>query len=253
MNAIFCRFPLINAVLSRSQNGMIFNEVIPGSRTSFVIHKSGFSFLALEDGEVIDDRIFEFFRVTDEIPSYFHIYDAADELIHGIAGRDRLFGFRLRKRIQLKYTTGTAHFSSVHELPAGYKICRISQENFGELSVFGLALDSKFWNSATDFLSEGFGYAVYNAEGMAVSVCYAACVANRVAEIDVATLPGFQRKGLAKAAVIAFVKHSIDVGIIPNWDCFEDNAGSLSTARSLFFEATHEYNFISIFKKSDER
>ncbi len=73
---------------------------------------------------------------------------------------------------------------------------------------------------------------------------------NGVAEIDVATLPDFRMKGFAKLVVGRFVDYCLDNGITANWDCFEDNLGSLKTAEHLGFKFIRSYNFLSIFNKT---
>ena len=78
--------------------------------------------------------------------------------------------------------------------------------------------------------------------------CVAEC-GEHTAEIDVVTLAEYQRKGLARVVVNAFVEYCINHNIVANWDCFQDNHGSLKTAGSIGFERTMSYNFLSIFNK----
>ena len=121
--------------------------------------------------------------------------------------------------------------------------------SINDVCFFNLGITEKFWNSKKDFLDNGFGFIVLNNLNKPVSICYAACIANNEAEIDVATLNDFQQKGLAKVAVSAFVEHCVNNKIGANWDCFEDNTGSLRTALSLNFKKITDYSLLSIYEK----
>ena len=133
---------------------------------------------------------------------------------------------------------------------ATFRIERISIQNFDKLLEFNLGLANKYWRSKLDFIKNGFGFCVFNDLGEPVSICYSACVANQTAEIDVATLPQFQNNGLASWVVNFFVKHCIENNIHANWDCFEDNHGSLRTAKRVGFIQVAQYNLLSIYNKS---
>ena len=61
-------------------------------------------------------------------------------------------------------------------------------------------------------------------------------VSNNKAEIDVATHVGFRKKGFAKEAVLGFIKLCSNCGIIPLWDCYENNIASVQTAISIGME-----------------
>ena len=235
-------FPLINAVLDRVQQGRVFRDTDAGAW--YILHKAGFSLLTepVDPGGVLD-----FFLQSEAIPGYFHVYNAPGGLIRVCSERSDDVNIRIRKRIQLR--PGPDRPLKQMDAAEGFRVRPVDAGDLEKLSVFRLSLEHRFWSSASDFLEKGLGYCVWNEAGMPVSLCYAACVARETAEIDVATLPDFQRKGLARLAVGAFVQACTDRGITANWDCFEENAGSLRTAESLGFRQTTSYNFLSIFNK----
>lgn len=236
-------FPLINAVLSGKQEGRIFE--LSGSDTVFIQHKSSFSWL--QANELIDVKmVLDFFLQEKKLLPYFHIYNPPGGLIDEIKS-DARFGIKLRKRIQLSYLKDTVDKSV--NLPTGFSAVEINESNFDQLDVFGLNLATKFWRSKEDFLKHGYGVVIASASGKPASVCYTSCIANAVAEIDIASLPEFQGKGLAKYAALKFIDMSIKKEIQANWDCFEDNISSLKTAQSLGFQKIGSYNFLSVFKK----
>jgi RimJ/RimL family protein N-acetyltransferase len=239
-------FPLINAVLANLQDGKIFKD----SKTDelfYIIHKSGFSYLINTDTQRLPDMFIQLLE-SNQTPQYFHVYAPPTELTSVCNKISELINIRVRKRIQLNYKVEKIHNSKL-QIPGKYKIQRISSENFRDLQVFNLLIERKYWKSEDDFLKSGFGFFVSNESGLPVSVCYSACVVNNVAEIDIATLPEFQQRGLAKLAVSAFVEFCNANGVNANWDCFEENAGSLKTAESVGFSYVSSYNFLSIFKK----
>ena len=234
-------FPLINAVLSGNQEGNIFE--LSGSDAVFVQHKSSFSWL--QATEVTDiKQVLNFFIQEKKLLPYFHIYDAPVNLTEAIKADER-FGIKLRKRIQLSYLKDTVDNSM--NLPTGFSAVDINESNFDQLDVFGLNLAGKFWKSKEYFLKHGYGVVIKSAAGKLACVCYTCCIADAVAEIDIATLPEFQGKGLAKYATLKFIEKSITKGIKANWDCFEDNTGSLKTAKSNGFVMAKEYVFLSLY------
>ena len=239
---IFTPFPLINSVVWGKQEGKIFTL----GDNFFILHKSGFSYFKLKDGFDDYPALINFILQTKELPVYFHVYDASQKLYDVCLGFKEKLNIKMRNRIQLKYK-GSALPGVSSNMPEGFYARQITQENFSSLAVFNLALEGKFWKSAADFTHNGFGFVVFTKAGDPVSICYSACVANKVAEIDVATLPGFQQKGLAKEVVYKFVNHCLANNMIANWDCFEENMGSIKTAMSVGFENVFSYEFLSIY------
>ncbi len=235
-------FPLINAVVSGEQQGKIFRD----ENNYFIIHKAGFSLLKT----VSDDRYYDilhFMLQEKNTPPYFHIYDPPEQLVKECEQNDHI-NTKLRNRIQLKFTNNKSLAPEV-ALPENYSIEKITVNNFESLSLFGLDIACKFWNSKDDFLKNGFGFCVFNGQHEPVSICYTACLANNEAEIDIATVAAYQQKGLARAATTEFVNHCIKKKINANWDCFEDNYGSIKTAERIGFHQSYQYSLLSIFIK----
>jgi len=233
-------FPLINAVLLGVQQGNIFED----ETNLFIIHKAGFSFFKQKKAAANYDNFIKLILNSSSIPRYFHVYDPPEELISQL-GKNAHIQTRIRKRIHLKYVD--ERFSFKFSADENFSVQRITSDNFESLSVFDLQITSKFWNSKEDFLKNGFGFFVFAKKNEPVSVCYTACVADGEAEIDIATLGRYQKKGLAKKAASSFVQHCINNNIIANWDCFEDNIASLRVAEQIGFSQKRSYIFLSIF------
>lgn len=233
-------FPLINAVLNGVQQGNIFED----ETSLLIIHKAGFSFFKPKNAAVDYSNFTKLILSSPDVPKYFHIYDPPVELIAAL-NKDNRFQTRIRKRIHLKHTG--KRLSLKFSAAENYPVQEITENNFESFSVFDLDIANKFWSSKEDFLNNGFGFFVTAEDNKPVSVCYAACVASGQAEIDIATLKPYQQKGLAKTATEKFVEHCIDNNVTANWDCFEDNNGSLKVAEQVGFKASLNYNFLSIF------
>jgi RimJ/RimL family protein N-acetyltransferase len=240
-------FPLINAVLMGLQDGLVFRDE-EDDPSLFILHKSGFSYF-IDKSKIDYDGILNWLVGSIKTPTYFHVYNAEQPLISFCEGKKDQINIKVRKRVQLKFK-GEKNPPKEFPPPLNYSVRRINSENFKKLSIFNLELENKFWRSEMNFIDDGFGYCVFNEADLPVSICYSACIARQKAEIDVATLPQFQNKGLAKCAVNSFVNHCNENDIIANWDCFEDNLGSLRTAESIGFEQIANYDLLSIFNKT---
>ena len=181
------------------------------------------------------------------IPQYIHIYDAAPGLVDYVTARPDEFGCKVRKRVQLQY-------QKAHIAPQAFyaaidvEATEINEGNIASLAPLGLDLEHRFWDSKEHFINQGYGIFL-TAEAVPVAVCYAAAVGNRLAEVDILTDPAHQKKGLAKYAAALFVEQSLKRGIETNWDCFEDNPGSLRTANALGFTAVKSYQLLSLYLK----
>jgi RimJ/RimL family protein N-acetyltransferase len=235
-----CPFPIINAVLDHRQKGAVYSI----AHSTFILHKSAFSFLSAP-GESYDE-IIDFFISSEEIPGYFHIYDASEKLIAACENRSEALNIKVRHRVQLQYRKPNHPAIALGD---GVSIEGIDGKNFDSLSVFNLDLGNKFWGGREDFLQNGLGVCLFKEAGRPATVCYAASIARGIAEIDIATLPEYRQMGFAKEALKAFIQNSLAMGITPNWDCFTDNTASLKTAQALGFSELKRYVFLSVFNK----
>jgi hypothetical protein len=232
-------FPITQSVINGSQKGSVFQF----GQNYFILHKAGFS--SLIHSTNCFEELLDLFR-SEYIPEYFHLYNSPEVLVAKLEELKSEFNFKIRTRIQLEYIY--KDFLSVNKID-GFLVKNVNSSNFDQLQELGLMLDSKFWNSNDDFISGARGLVATDKIGNPVSICYAASLANQKAEIDVLTVDKFRGKGLAKTLVSYFVNNCISDNIIPNWDCFEDNFGSINTALSLNFLECKKYNFLSIFKQ----
>jgi hypothetical protein len=243
-NQLHSSFPIIQAVIEGVQKGQIFSNA---QNDYWVLHKAGFSevFLNRDDGNGLVD----FISKTNELPKYFHMYSPSVKLVDVFKSSTEIFNVHERDRVQLKYN-GQKMNGSFSGESDGFISTEVTLDNIDSLAVFNLDLENKFWNGKEDFAKNAVGVFIKDEQNNPLSFCYAAAVAGQTAEIDVVTNELHRGKGLAKSVVAKFIRHCEKNGIIPNWDCFENNIASLVTAKNLNFLFVKKYQFVSIFKKT---
>lgn len=220
-------YPLISAVLNRSQDGVVFANHEDQPTTFYVEHQFGFS-------QIFGIRDISFFKglrkylLIDQAfhPQKIRLYSPKYEnFLQGDAEISERCQFRLKDE------------SNLFPEPCQYNISieNVTYKNAKEIdSAVKLDLFSRFWKNKVDFLEHGMAK-VLKYDGKYASICYASAVADNIAEIDIATLPKYRQRGFGKIVCSAFIRACLDNGIKPNWDCFTNNTGSMRLAHSLGF------------------
>ncbi|BCA94975.1 hypothetical protein TUM19329_13360 [Legionella antarctica] len=150
-----------------------------------------------------------------------------------------------------RFAIDTNHFTreqspSLHQ--EKIKVEQVNEMNIGLISeAFGVV--RHFWRNAEDFIVRSNAVVIFY-EGKPASICYSAAQASNRVEIDVLTLPEYRNLGLGKQAVNHFVLRCFDLSLIPLWDCFTNNSGSMMLCKSIgFYPITDPYPFFTINKK----
>lgn len=238
-------FPLIGAVLEGKQIGSVYVDKLINPKIVLVVHKFRFAQIISEDStnaiwnmvcKVIDNEKDHKGNTFNKI----RFYCANPDFIKYLSTVNK-YNLQLGERVRF--------------LPNEYLKIE-SVENF-QLSKNDIELlneqhqiqtGSRFWNNNEDFFRNSYSYCVK--EGNIIkSICYAAAVSNNKAEIDVATHIRFRKKGFAKKAVLGFLKLCSTRGIVPLWDCYENNIASVKTAISIGFKKYFSYHFLIISSK----
>ncbi|SMP72130.1 GNAT acetyltransferase [Desulfonatronum zhilinae] len=234
-------FPIIGMVLEAKQDGWIMaaNPLEPSSL--LVVHKFGFcQVVDLVPNNPLDHAIVEVLSgrtVYDFLPSKLRVYAVTNTWFSAIQADAR---YTVEESQRVRFLPGDAPMiARPHET--------LTMENIYDVSAaLGLELGSRFWNSSADAVLQGLGCFLRDAHGNPASLCYAAAVSNNTAEIDVMTHPELRAQGLAVRAVQAFVGQCRERGIIPLWDCFANNSGSVQTALRCGFNRSYAYRFLTI-------
>lgn len=96
------------------------------------------------------------------------------------------------------------------------------------------------WESDAHFCKHGAGhFFLVNSE--MISVCTSPYVSDNYAEIDVITIDGYRRKGLATRLAVEFIKDCLARQLTPNWSCHSNNFESNKLAIKLGFEKLDEH------------
>lgn len=247
-NAAQMQFPLIRAVLERQQQGVVLVDTKEDPRLVLVTTNYGFTYVF---GSSLDEQSLK--RLVTDVCAhprlkgrYLLWYDPPRYCQQVM---DSLSGSVVRKRTRVQLRFNQEHYPSCAgqsgRLTAKTLIQRIDQDILSQLKPFKLDIGGRFWRSEIDFLQNGFGF-VIRVDQTIASVCYTACVANGVTEIDAATLEQLRGIGCARIVTHAFLRHCIETDITPNWDCFDYNAPSYKLAKSLGFEDRVRYPLYSI-------
>lgn len=239
------RFPLISAVIRRKQRGRVFASAASPASAAFVVNDFGFAYLFGAGDEKFDAGLEQLLATPGALgPSYLLWY-------HPPSGwRARLDALgpdlvRRRGRVRFEFRGELDQWlGGPVECPAGFELKGLTPALIPGTEKLGVQLATRFWASAEDFAENGLGVCVTEGDEV-VSLCYAAAVADGLAEVDVVTLPEYRGRGLAGVVTRQFINECLRRGVAPTWDCFDYNAGSLRLAEGLGFAELYHYPFYS--------
>ena len=134
--------------------------------------------------------------------------------------------------------------SFVDRLPDEYELRRFDTELYNQAMSEAWSLEfCETFESAEDYLSKGFGFAV-TYQGHLASATSTMTVYDGGTEIQVATKEEFRGKGLALSTAARFIIECQERGIRPCWDAA--NKISLHMAMKLGYEYNGEYSTVHI-------
>jgi GNAT superfamily N-acetyltransferase len=147
-------------------------------------------------------------------------------LFHGIA---------LRELPSLLYTLTNARRAPAAE---GIKLLPIDRALLSNTALANTehirAEIQQMWPSEERFYQQGFGWAAA-VESQIVCWCTAEYLSATRCGIGIATVPAFERHGIATATAGQFVREALQRGLTPYWECRADNIGSIRVAEKLGF------------------
>jgi GNAT superfamily N-acetyltransferase len=235
-------FPLIAAVLERSQDGAVWVDDAMQPRQAYVEHGFGFAQIFGEPAVAFETELEAWFSAR-------HNFSVE---------KVRLYTPRLPAFLQTPafsgYRSERQRFTLAQQKPSGADVVKpspIGMQDVAEIEArFGIV--SRFWRNPGQFAAASQANVVRHA-GNIVAICYAAAIGGGKAEIDVVTDPAFRRQGLGRQAVAGFMTTCAAVGLEPVWDCFTNNIPSVRTAQSLGFSPPGApYDFFTIPRRSPD-
>lgn len=239
-------FPLIGAVLLDLQNGVVFGDRAIAPRRVYVEHAFGFAQVFGADDVGFDESLRQYLLVDRPFaPAKVRLYTPAEpEFLRGPE-------FDRERSERQRFVLGKERVASPQrqDLLAGegIEIREILAADVAKADEqFGVV--RRFWRSVDDFITSSLATVAW-LDGQPAAICYAAAVADGLAEIDVLTRPEYRDCGLGKRVVLAFGDSCSARGLRPVWDCFTNNAGSMALARSCgFVPSRPAYSFYTLSK-----
>lgn len=226
-------FPLIGAVLQDQQDGLVLADDPRSPRRFYVEHAFGFAQVFGGDNAEFDEALRQYLLVEKSFSaSKVRLYTPVEpEFLRGPE-------FDHARSERQRFILDPKRMDSVGDRVVSEDIgTEIRRAQVGDLAAieerFGVV--RCFWRSDRDFLASAHAIVAW-VNGEPASICYAAAVAGGVAEIDVFTHQEHRRIGLGKRVVEAFSRLCLGQGLLPVWDCFTNNAGSMALCKSCGFD-----------------
>ncbi|GGP13266.1 GNAT family N-acetyltransferase [Oceanobacillus neutriphilus] len=150
-----------------------------------------------------------------------------------------------------RFEKNPEHLSKTHllnlmsSLPEGYEIKKVDSNIATAPSFQKLSEDfiSQF-KSIDDFIRRGTGHAIiHNRKVVAAATSFS--VYDDGIEIEIATHPGYRRKGLATAAASSLILDCLDNGRYPSWDGANIESAELAKKLGYVFKETYDTYFIN--------
>lgn len=155
---------------------------------------------------------------------------------YGIAQRDYVFDEQVLERY-------------LNSLPAGFTLTPFDNNLYQQAMAETWSQEfCETFKDAEDYLTRGFGFAATK-NGNLVSGASTMTVYDGGIEVQVATRPGYEKKGLAYACSAALIKECVSRKVRPCWDAA--NQISLHMALKLGYEYKGEYLTIHMSRRSN--
>lgn len=252
MTPLLDRTP-VPAIIEGRTPGRIFVDDADQPRAAFIWNDFHYAYLA---GDPHDAKVVEGLAALMKHKLIPEARSSADPTMviypHPTAWRqrrnmERIFpGLHITNAARKRFSFDSKRFTPADGPPDGLTLRSIDAAVLNNQPRLNFDVEL-FWTSREAFLREGFGYVVLDGERLA-SVCFAPCLGNGRAEVDIYTEPDYRRRGLARVAATAFIKHCLAAELIPVWECWDDNRASVKLAKSLGYRPLEDYPvmFISL-------
>lgn len=149
----------------------------------------------------------------------------------------------ISKQYVYKRSSGQSLPSTSAGLPTGYQVVPVTQllmENTGyDMEIVQESIDC-WWGQNDRFYKDGVGFCILH-ENQAVTSCIISCRTENTIETHIETAEAHRKKGLATAAVSAFVQYAQKNDLNLYWECMEVNYGSRALAEKHGYHKGFEY------------
>lgn len=243
------RFPLIQSVISGRQPGNVWIGDGAELAGALVTTKAGFACAfgpGASEHSAFNTKLEHALRTgTLSVPRYVLWYDPPQywqDRLSQLLGDNR----KIRLRVRLLWQHARVDEAALDAPSApSYRVAPIDRKLLSIAEKLGLVHASRHFDSPEELLSRSFGVAIVAEDGEPLCLCYAVAIADGLAEVDIFTAEKARGKGLATLAVRRFCAECARRDLIPAWDCFEANAGSLRLAQTTGFTELFRYPFLT--------
>lgn len=245
--------PIVESVLYQKRGGeaiFYWGDISFGNYIIF--HRSGFGHININSNYNIASAkvIDEFLMTNQKIPKFILLYNTPALLRDYWQTQNKPY-FKIRKR--RRYIIDENKFNkldkTLYKIPTNHKLVKLQDCNIEDLELFESNLDSKFYNSYNDFLTNSFGFVLYNADDKPVCIAYLICKVGSKTECDLKTLPQFKQNGYGFITITNYVAESFRRKIDVGWDCFIENHTNKWVQQYGYSHIVREYDFISFLNK----
>jgi GNAT superfamily N-acetyltransferase len=110
----------------------------------------------------------------------------------------------------------------------------LARQADAEPDLYPIPFIRYFWTDYARYAAHSYGRALLIGDQIVCTV-FALCTSPRDAIIAIDTHPDWQRRGFGWLTASAFIEETLGRGLLPVWDCDEDNAPSYRLAEKLGF------------------
>jgi len=217
-------FPIITSVVENIQQGFIIKK----DETYLIVHKFGFAYLLGKNIDYINFLNQAIEKLNTFVPK-LRLYDPMNRL-------NNIYYDDFQKSTRVKYENLSNPTRKENNL------FLVNEFNYDVCKSFDLGLDDRFWNSCHEFKNKSLAIVDKNIKG----ICYAAAISNSYAEVDVFVKERYRRSGLAVELVNQFKIECFNNKLVPLWDCYLNNIGSIKLAEKTKFQKLFEYSYYNI-------
>ncbi|WP_037088165.1 GNAT family N-acetyltransferase [Neorhizobium vignae] len=237
-------YPLIGSVLLGAQDGVVYADDDQNPTQVYVEHSFGFAQILGAKVRKFEEELERYLLVDRRFaPAKVRLY--ASYLPKFLMAEDYKNLRSWRQRFIIRSDSPTYEESKGRPLPEDVRISEVNSQNIDCIEN-AFQLVGRFWRTRADFV-HGANAVVVSYKGDPAAICYAAAEADRRLEIDILTLPQYRGMGLGRLAVTNFVDRCFEKSLVPLWDCFTNNAGSMALCAAVGFTAAHSpYPFFTI-------
>ena len=232
MNASNRVYPL--SIAEGFQSGDIYVNDGDHIESVFFWHYCGFGYLSGEASDAFLRDVYE--EMASEKKSRRLVLISNDE---------KVIRFFRQKNARLDSRIEYAYQGKIQE-PAAFKKEKFSVEEIDGDSISrieGRIIPAFSWESAEQFLKNGFGYIAVQGETVC-AVAFSAAVSSEEIDIGVETREEYRRNGLACALAGKMCERIAAIGKKPVWAHAASNIGSMNTALGCGFIKVKRNTFI---------